>query len=65
MPNGGQGYLSGGVEIADFAVEPFERSEGARVAIAGDDGVIRIWTIGKDGVEGPGPSPGLTLKGEY
>lgn len=25
MPNGGQGYLSGGVEIADFAVEPFER----------------------------------------
>jgi WD40 repeat protein len=60
MVNGGEGYLSGGVEIADFDVEPF----GSRVAIAGEDGLIRIWTVGEDGIQGVGPEAEQVLKGD-
>jgi WD40 repeat protein len=60
MPNGGHGYLSGGVEIADFDVEPF----GQRVAIAGEDGLIRLWSVGEDGVQGVGAEAEQVLKGD-
>jgi hypothetical protein len=65
MPVGGEGYVSGGVEVTDFAVEPFDRAEGIRVALAGVDGNVRIWAIGENGVQGPGPEPQQVLKGEY
>ena len=60
MINGGEGYLSGGVEIADFDIEPF----GNRVAIAGEDGLVRIWTVGEDGIQGVGPEAEQVLKGD-
>jgi hypothetical protein len=60
MANGGEGYLSGGVEIADFDIEPF----GNRVAIAGEDGLVRIWTVGEDGIQGVGPEAEQVLKGD-
>lgn len=60
MVNGGEGYLSGGVEIADFDIEPF----GNRVAIAGEDGLVRIWTVGEDGIQGVGPEAEQVLKGD-
>lgn len=64
MVNGGEGYLSAGVEIADFDVEPFDREGGGvRVAIAGEDGMIRIWTVGEDGIKGVGPEAEQVLKG--
>ncbi len=64
MPVGGEGYLSGGVELADFAVELFEVDRGVRVALAGEDGVVRVWRVGEEGVQGGGPEPGLVLKGK-
>jgi hypothetical protein len=60
MPTGGQGYLSGGVEIADFDVE----LSGRRVAIAGEDGLVRLWTVGEDGVDGVGNEAEQVLKGD-
>jgi hypothetical protein len=63
MQVGGEGYLSGGVEITDFAVEPFKRERGTRVALAGEDGVIRVWSVGENGVEGS-TEPEHVLKGE-
>jgi hypothetical protein len=60
MVNGGEGYLSGGVEIADFDIEPF----GNRIAIAGEDGLVRIWTVGEDGIQGVGPEAEQVLKGD-
>ena len=64
ITTGGEGYLSGVVEIADFAVEMFKGEKGSRVAVAGEDGVIRVWTVGEDGVEGLGPEPEMFMKGE-
>lgn len=65
MVVGGEGYLSGGTEVADFAVDPFARGDGsARIVLAGEDGVIRAWSVGKDGVKGAGPEPDLVIKGE-
>ena len=64
MSVGGKGYLSGGVELADFAVDMFGEADRGRVALAGEDGVIRVWEVGQDGVEGPGPEPALVLQGE-
>ncbi|WVQ71408.1 hypothetical protein IAR50_000944 [Cryptococcus sp. DSM 104548] len=58
---GGEGYLSGGVEIVDFDAE---LGEGRRVAVAGDDGAVRIWKVGDDGVKGVGPEPEQTLHGK-
>lgn len=63
MPVGGEGYLSGGVEVTDFAVEPFTREQGTRVASAGEDGVVRVWSVGNDGTEGV-TEPEHVLKGE-
>jgi len=63
MQVGGEGYLSGGVEVTDFAVEPFKRKEGTRVALAGEDGVIRVWSVGEDGVDGAA-EPQVVLKGK-
>ena len=63
MANGGEGYLSNGVEIVDFAVEPFGSTSGTRVAIAGEDGAIKVWSIGEDGVQGTGPPVEMTPKG--
>lgn len=60
MVNGGEGYLSGGVEIADVDIEPF----GQRVAIAGEDGLVRIWTVGEDGIQGVGPEAEQIIKGD-
>ena len=60
---GGEGYLSGGVEMTDFAVEIFRKEGGGRVAMAGEDGVIRVWQVDVDGVQGAGPDPQLMLKG--
>lgn len=62
MVTGGEGYLSGGTELSDIAVEPFE--EGGRVALAGEDGVVRVWKVGSEGVLGAGPEPDIILKGE-
>jgi hypothetical protein len=65
MVVGGEGYLSGGTEVADFAIDPFSREDGsARIVLAGEDGVIRAWSVGKDGVKGAGPEPDLVIKGE-
>lgn len=64
LPTGGSGYLSGGVEIADFACDPFESGDVARIAIAGEDGLIRLWEVGKEGIEGSGPEPNKQIKGE-
>jgi len=60
MSTGGEGYLSGGVEIADFDIEPF----GNRVVIAGEDGVVRLWTVGEDGIQGVGPEAEQVIKGD-
>ncbi|WWC85325.1 uncharacterized protein L201_000187 [Kwoniella dendrophila CBS 6074] len=57
---GGEGYLSAGVEIVDFDVE----LAGDRVAVAGEDGIIRIWSVPKDGMTGVGPEPNQVLKGK-
>lgn len=62
---GGEGHLSGGMELADFAVEMFSGRDGSRVALAGDDGVIRLWRIGEDGIQGAGPEPEAVLKGMF
>ncbi|KAL1411200.1 hypothetical protein Q8F55_002151 [Vanrija albida] len=59
VPNGGHGYLSGGVGVADFQVEPF----GDRIVLAGEDGELRIWEIHEGGIEGPGPEPELIIQG--
>jgi hypothetical protein len=65
MTNGGEGYLSGGIEVSDFAVEAFEdETKGTRVALAGEDGVVRVWKVGQHGVEGTGPEPDQVLKGQ-
>ena len=64
MALGGEGYLSGGTDLVDFAVEAFSGQDGARVALAGEDGVVRIWRLGEEGVQGPGSEPDLILKGE-
>ncbi|WVR05042.1 hypothetical protein IAU60_002054 [Kwoniella sp. DSM 27419] len=65
MPTGGRGYLSTGIEIVDFDVELARDDGGAsRVAVAGEDGVVRVWSIGIDGVEGVGPEPNQVLKGK-
>lgn len=63
MVTGGEGYLSGGVEVTDFAIDPFTNSEKTRVALAGEDGIVRVWSVGKEGVSGVGPEPELVLKG--
>ncbi|ORY22755.1 putative actin cross-linking [Naematelia encephala] len=60
MPVGGEGYISGGSELVDFDIE----LGGKRVALAGEDGVIRVWTVGEEGVHGPGPEPETVLKGK-
>ncbi|ODN73525.1 hypothetical protein L202_08026, partial [Cryptococcus amylolentus CBS 6039] len=57
---GGEGYLSGGVEIVDFDAE---LGEGRRVAVAGEDGKVRVWVVGEEGVKGVGPEPGQVLHG--
>ena len=64
MQVGGEGYLSGGVEVTDFAVEPFKRDQGVRIALAGEDGIIRVWSIDENGVNGT-MEPGHVLKGEF
>lgn len=61
LPVGGVGYLSGGVGLADFAADPF----GSGVVLAGEDGVLRVWSVGPEGVEGPGPEPEKTVRGEW
>lgn len=53
LPPGGVGFVSGGVALADFAADPFVD----RVVCAGEDGVLRVWTLSADGVEGAGPEP--------
>jgi hypothetical protein len=60
MEVGGEGYLSNGVGIAAFDVE----LAGKRVAIAGEDGVIRLWTVEQNGIQGVGPEAELVLKGK-
>ncbi|OCF44702.1 actin cross-linking [Kwoniella heveanensis CBS 569] len=61
MSLGGEGYLASGVEMVDFDVEL--GGEG-RVAIAGEDGVIRVWKIPSEGIQGVGPEPQQVLKGK-
>jgi pantothenate kinase-related protein Tda10 len=60
IPVGGVGYLSGGVGVADFAADPF----GSNVVLAGDDGVLRVWNVGPEGIEGPGPEPDKVVRGQ-
>jgi hypothetical protein len=59
IPVGGVGYLSGGVGLADFGVDLFSD----KVVLAGEDGLIRVWHVGKDGVEGAGPEAAQTIRG--
>ncbi|WVQ98469.1 hypothetical protein IAU59_005595 [Kwoniella sp. CBS 9459] len=61
MSIGGEGYLAGGVEMVDFDAE---LGDGRRVAIAGEDGVIRVWKIPTEGIQGVGPEPQQVLKGK-
>jgi WD40 repeat protein len=61
MKLGGEGYLSSGVEIVDFAVELFDTG---RVAVAGEDGAVRVWKVGQAGVNGVAPEAEQVLKGE-
>lgn len=61
MPVGGRGYLSGGVEMAAFSVDPF----GDRVAVAGEDGAVRVWLLSTEGFEGVGPEADSVLKGGF
>lgn len=63
MDSGKEAYLSGGVEVTDFAVEPFTDCKEVRVALAGEDGVVRVWNVGQGEVEGYG-EPAYVLKGE-
>ncbi|WVQ77976.1 hypothetical protein IAT38_000057 [Cryptococcus sp. DSM 104549] len=58
---GGEGYLSGGVEIVDFDAE---LGSGGRVAVAGEDGVIRVWKVSPEGIQGVGPEPDQILHGK-
>lgn len=60
VPDGGKGFLSGGAGLTDFAV--FAGKEEDTVVLAGDDGALRVWRVGKDGIEGPGPEPEQTIK---
>ena len=64
MTTGGEGFLSGGSELVDFAVDPFSQDGSTRVTLAGEDGGIRIWDLGAEGVQGAGPGPDLTMDGE-
>ncbi|WVF72470.1 hypothetical protein IAT40_007285 [Kwoniella sp. CBS 6097] len=61
MSIGGEGYLAGGMEMVDFDVEL--GNEG-RVAVAGEDGVIRVWQIPSEGIQGVGSEPRQVLKGK-
>ena len=61
---GGEGYLSGGVGITDFAVENFVFEGGSRVALAGEDGVIRVWRVDQDGKQGARAEAAQVLRGE-
>ncbi|KAK8869948.1 hypothetical protein IAR55_000517 [Kwoniella newhampshirensis] len=61
LPTGGKGYLTGGVEITDFDAE---LGPGGRVAVAGEDGIIRVWKVSPEGVHGVGPEPSQILKGQ-
>lgn len=60
VPDGGKGFLSGGTGLADFAA--FAGKEQDTVVLAGDDGALRVWKVGKEGIEGPGPEPEQTIK---
>ena len=67
MVTGGEGYLTSGSEIVCYAVDPFTGQNGAgdsRVAVACEDDVIRVWTVGKEGISGAGPDPATVIKGE-
>lgn len=57
---GGEGYLTTGVGIVDFDAELGDEK---RVAVAGEDGAVRVWKIDEDGVQGVGPQPGQVLHG--
>lgn len=61
VPNGGHGYLSGGVGLADFAADPY----GTHIVLAGEDRVLRVWNIGPEGIEGPGPEPAKVIHGDH
>jgi pantothenate kinase-related protein Tda10 len=56
-------YLSAGVEVGDFDVEGFESDEGVWVAVAGEDGGIRVWRIEQGGLSGGGADTAVILKG--
>lgn len=60
VPDGGKGFLSGGAGLTDFAA--FSGADEDTVVLAGDDGALRVWKVGKDGIEGPGPEPEQTIK---
>ncbi|KAK4689936.1 coronin-7, partial [Tremellales sp. Uapishka_1] len=60
MVVGGEGYLSGGTELADYDVEMF----GERVVLAGQDGKIRIWSVGEEGIHGIGPPAEMVMTGK-
>jgi WD40 repeat protein len=57
-------YLSGGAAISAFAVEPFESNGKVRAALAGEDGVVRVWTIPEEGIDGAKSEPDQVLKGQ-
>lgn len=61
LPFGGVGFVAGGVALADFAADPF----GDRVVCAGEDGVLRVWNLPAEGVEGAGPEPDAVVRGSH
>lgn len=69
MTTGGEGYLTCGSEIVDFAVDPFGDVDGngggARIAVAGEDGNVRMWSVPNEGVHGTGQEAEMVLKGRF
>ncbi|ORX39705.1 putative actin cross-linking [Kockovaella imperatae] len=63
MDNSEQFYLSGGVDISDFAVEHFG-DDICRVVIAGEDGIARMWNVDGSGLSESGKEPDATLQGD-
>ena len=55
-------YLSAGVDIGEFALEGFS-GDTTSVAIAGEDGAVRVWRVPQAGLAESGKEPDVILTG--